>query len=70
MLFYIYIKSRLLRRYRTLKVPVGKLSNLKNVPSLKVAEKQNLSFNEEAMALLQVRETWGQRGYGIGIKKV
>ncbi|CAM4531063.1 centromere protein Q isoform X1 [Caretta caretta] len=47
------LKERLLRRYRTLKVPVGKLSNLKNVPSLKVAEKENLSFNEEAAALLQ-----------------
>ncbi|XP_077668526.1 centromere protein Q isoform X3 [Eretmochelys imbricata] len=42
-----------LLKERTLKVPVGKLSNLKNVPSLKVAEKENLSFNEEAAALLQ-----------------
>ncbi|XP_067401052.1 centromere protein Q isoform X3 [Emydura macquarii macquarii] len=48
------LKERLLRRYKALKVPLGKLSNLKNVLSLKVAEKQNLSSNEEAMALLQV----------------
>ncbi|XP_065443585.1 centromere protein Q isoform X3 [Chrysemys picta bellii] len=48
------LKERLLRHYKTLKVPIGKLSNLKNVLSLKVAEKQNLSSNEEAMALLQV----------------
>ncbi|TFK08565.1 NK1 transcription factor-related protein 2 [Platysternon megacephalum] len=47
------LKERLLRHYKTLKVPIGKLSNLKNVLSLKVAEKQNLSSNEEAMALLQ-----------------
>ncbi|XP_067401051.1 centromere protein Q isoform X2 [Emydura macquarii macquarii] len=47
------LKERLLRRYKALKVPLGKLSNLKNVLSLKVAEKQNLSSNEEAMALLQ-----------------
>lgn len=47
------LKERLLRHYETLKVPTGKLSNLKNVLSLKVTEKQNLSSNEEAMALLQ-----------------
>uniref|UniRef100_K7G6Q7 Centromere protein Q n=1 Tax=Pelodiscus sinensis TaxID=13735 RepID=K7G6Q7_PELSI len=47
------LKSRLLRHYKTLKVPTGKLSNLKNVLSLKVTEKQNLSSNEEAVALLQ-----------------
>nr|XP_025034237.1 centromere protein Q-like [Pelodiscus sinensis] len=47
------LKERLLRHYKTLKVPTGKLSNLKNVLSLKVTEKQNLSSNEEAVALLQ-----------------
>ncbi|XP_074847482.1 centromere protein Q [Carettochelys insculpta] len=47
------LKERLLRRFKTLKVPVGKLSNLKNVLSLKVAEEQNLSSNEEALALLE-----------------
>uniref|UniRef100_A0A8C8RNL2 Centromere protein Q n=1 Tax=Pelusios castaneus TaxID=367368 RepID=A0A8C8RNL2_9SAUR len=47
------LKERLLRHYKALKVPLGKLSNLKNVLNFKMAEKQNLSSNEEAVALLQ-----------------
>ncbi|KAM6207281.1 centromere protein Q isoform 2-T3 [Sarcoramphus papa] len=47
------LKERVLRFFKTLKVPPGKLGNLKNVPSLQMAEKQMLETNEESLVQLQ-----------------
>ncbi|XP_006038831.1 centromere protein Q isoform X2 [Alligator sinensis] len=47
------LKERLQRHFKTLKVPSGKLGNLKNVVNLKVQEKQKLASNEESLALLK-----------------
>ncbi|NWU61248.1 CENPQ protein, partial [Pterocles burchelli] len=47
------LKERVLRSFKTLKVPAGKLGNLKNVPNLLMAEKQMLETNEESLTQLQ-----------------
>ncbi|XP_059584829.1 centromere protein Q [Alligator mississippiensis] len=47
------LKERLQRHFKNLKVPSGKLGNLKNVVNLKVQEKQKLASNEESLALLK-----------------
>ncbi|NXN31452.1 CENPQ protein, partial [Nycticryphes semicollaris] len=47
------LKERVLRIFKTLKVPPGKLGNLKNVRSLQMAEKQMLETNEETLVQLQ-----------------
>ncbi|NXW43560.1 CENPQ protein, partial [Nyctiprogne leucopyga] len=47
------LKERVLSFFKTLKVPPGKLGNLKNVPSLQMAEKQALETNEESLVQLQ-----------------
>ncbi|XP_010294316.1 PREDICTED: centromere protein Q [Phaethon lepturus] len=47
------LKERVLRFFKTLKVPPEKLGNLKNVPSLQMAEKQMLETNEESLVQLQ-----------------
>ncbi|OPJ73689.1 centromere protein Q isoform B [Patagioenas fasciata monilis] len=47
------LKERVLGFFKTLKVPQGKLSNLKNVLSLQMAEKQMLERNEEILVQLQ-----------------
>ncbi|XP_030345304.1 centromere protein Q isoform X2 [Strigops habroptila] len=47
------VKERALRCFQTLKVPPGKLGNLKNVLSLQMAEKKKLKTNEESLVQLQ-----------------
>ncbi|XP_014793787.1 PREDICTED: centromere protein Q [Calidris pugnax] len=47
------LKERVLRSFKTLKVPPGKLGNMKNIPSLQMAEKQMLETNEESLVQLQ-----------------
>ncbi|XP_009894208.1 PREDICTED: centromere protein Q [Charadrius vociferus] len=47
------LKERVLRFFKTLKVPAGKLGNLKNVLSLQMTEKQMLETNEESLVQLQ-----------------
>ncbi|NXF06257.1 CENPQ protein, partial [Smithornis capensis] len=47
------LKERVLRAFKTLKVPQGKLSNLKNISRLQMAERQMLETNEESLAQLQ-----------------
>ncbi|KAM9273969.1 centromere protein Q [Cariama cristata] len=47
------LKERVLRFFKTLKVPPGKLGNLKNVLSLQMSEKQMLETNEESLVQLQ-----------------
>ncbi|CAM9972703.1 unnamed protein product [Bubo scandiacus] len=47
------LKEKVLRVFKTLKVPPGMLGNLKNVPSLQMAEKQMLEANEESLVQLQ-----------------
>ncbi|NWH68365.1 CENPQ protein, partial [Geococcyx californianus] len=47
------LKDRVLRVFKDLKVPPGKLSNLKNVTRLQMAEKQMLETNEEFLVKLQ-----------------
>ncbi|NWQ77260.1 CENPQ protein, partial [Columbina picui] len=47
------LKERVLSFFKTLKVPQGKLSNLKNVLNLQMAEKQMLERNEETLVQLQ-----------------
>ncbi|XP_074942707.1 centromere protein Q isoform X4 [Phalacrocorax aristotelis] len=47
------LKKRVLRVFKTLKVPPGKLDNLKNIPSLQMAEKQMLETNKESLVHLQ-----------------
>ncbi|KFQ19798.1 Centromere protein Q, partial [Mesitornis unicolor] len=47
------LKEKVLRFFKTLKVPPGKLGNLKNVPSLQMAEERMLETNEESLVQLQ-----------------
>ncbi|NXD68497.1 CENPQ protein, partial [Eolophus roseicapillus] len=47
------LKERVLRCFRTLKVPPQKLGNLKNLSNLQMAEKQMLRANEEFLVRLQ-----------------
>ncbi|NXN06760.1 CENPQ protein, partial [Indicator maculatus] len=47
------LKERVLRFFKTVKVPPGKLGNLKNVPSFQMSGKQMLETNEETLAKLQ-----------------
>lgn len=47
------LKNRVLRSFKTLNVPPGKLGNLKNILSLQMAEKQMLETNEESLVQLQ-----------------
>ncbi|NXJ13748.1 CENPQ protein, partial [Odontophorus gujanensis] len=47
------LKERMLRVFKTLKVPSGKLSNLNNALSLRVAQQQTLEMNETALVQLQ-----------------
>ncbi|XP_062494490.1 centromere protein Q isoform X2 [Pezoporus occidentalis] len=47
------LKERVLRCFRTLKVPPQKLGNLKNLSNLQMAEKQMLKANEECLVRLQ-----------------
>ncbi|XP_061846156.1 centromere protein Q [Colius striatus] len=47
------LKQRILRFFKTLKVPPGKLGNLKNIPRLQMEEKQMLEANEETLVQLQ-----------------
>ncbi|XP_035751007.1 centromere protein Q isoform X2 [Egretta garzetta] len=75
------LKERVLRRFKALKVPQGKLGNLKNVLSLQMAEKQMLEANEESLVQLQeeineakrsaehIEETTQQLQYKIQVLK-
>ncbi|NXP44969.1 CENPQ protein, partial [Heliornis fulica] len=47
------LKERVLKSLKRLKVPPGKLENLKNVLRIQIAEKQKLETNEESLAQLQ-----------------
>ncbi|XP_074438163.1 centromere protein Q [Larus michahellis] len=47
------LKEKVLRLFKTLKVPPRKLGNLKKIPSLQMAEKQMLETNEESLVQLQ-----------------
>nr|XP_027311157.2 centromere protein Q-like [Anas platyrhynchos] len=51
--------ERMLRLFETLKVPPGKLGELKNVLSLQLAEKQILETNEKTLIQLQVFQEGG-----------
>ncbi|NXC11106.1 CENPQ protein, partial [Orthonyx spaldingii] len=55
------LTERLLRCFKTLKVPPGKLGNLKNIQSLQMAEKQMLETNEELLVQLQEEITEAER---------
>ncbi|NWU88907.1 CENPQ protein, partial [Upupa epops] len=55
------LKERTLRHLRTLKVPPGKLGNLKNFSSLYMAEKQKLETNEKSLEELQDEITAAER---------
>ncbi|NWS85943.1 CENPQ protein, partial [Toxostoma redivivum] len=55
------LKERVLRRFKTLKVPAGKLGNLKNMLSLQMAEKKMLETNEESLLQLQEEITEAER---------
>ncbi|XP_048153094.1 centromere protein Q isoform X3 [Corvus hawaiiensis] len=55
------LKERVLRSFKTLKVPPGKLGNLKNILSLQMAEKQMLETNEESLVQLQEEITDAER---------
>ncbi|XP_050171136.1 centromere protein Q isoform X2 [Myiozetetes cayanensis] len=55
------LKNRMLRCFKTLKVPPGKLDSLKNIPSLQMAERQMLEANEESLAQLQEEITEAQQ---------
>ncbi|NXA90263.1 CENPQ protein, partial [Melanocharis versteri] len=55
------LKERVLRSFKTLKVPPGKLANLKNILSLQMAEKQMLETNEESLVQLQEEITEVER---------
>ncbi|NXK85594.1 CENPQ protein, partial [Formicarius rufipectus] len=55
------LKKRVLRMLKTLKVPPGNLGNLKNIPSLQMAERQMLETNEESLAQLQEEITEAER---------
>ncbi|NWW75677.1 CENPQ protein, partial [Climacteris rufus] len=55
------LKERVLRSFKTLKVPPGKLGNLKNILSLQMAQKQMLETNEESLVQLQDEITAAER---------
>ncbi|NXT72498.1 CENPQ protein, partial [Chaetops frenatus] len=55
------LKERVLRSFKTLKVPPGKLDNLKSILSLQMAEKQMLETNEESLVQLQEEITEAER---------
>ncbi|NXO88809.1 CENPQ protein, partial [Certhia brachydactyla] len=55
------LKERVLRSFKTLKVPPGKLGNLKSIPSLQMAEKKMLETNEESLVQLQEEITEAKR---------
>ncbi|NXP20617.1 CENPQ protein, partial [Scytalopus superciliaris] len=55
------LKKRVLRVFKTLKVPPGKLDSLKNMLSLQMAERQMLETNEESLAQLQEEITEAER---------
>uniref|UniRef100_A0A8D2P082 Centromere protein Q n=1 Tax=Zosterops lateralis melanops TaxID=1220523 RepID=A0A8D2P082_ZOSLA len=57
----IVLKERVLRSFRSLKVPPQKLGNLKNILSLQMAEKQMLETNEESLVQLQEEITEAER---------
>ncbi|XP_075267181.1 centromere protein Q isoform X2 [Opisthocomus hoazin] len=58
------LKERVLRFFKTLKVPPGKLGNLKNVPSLLMAEKEMLETNEESLLQMQEEINEAERSAG------
>ncbi|XP_030902455.2 centromere protein Q isoform X2 [Melopsittacus undulatus] len=47
------LKERVLRCFRTIKVPPQKLGNLKNLSNLQMVEKETLKANEESLVRLQ-----------------
>ncbi|NXI42465.1 CENPQ protein, partial [Galbula dea] len=55
------LKERVLRVFKTLKVPPGNLGNLKNFLSLQMSEKQMLETNEESLVQLQEEITEAER---------
>ncbi|NXV09166.1 CENPQ protein, partial [Cettia cetti] len=55
------LKERVLRSFKSLKVPSGKLGNLKNILSLQMAEKRMLETNEESLMQLQEEITEAER---------
>ncbi|NXP38306.1 CENPQ protein, partial [Leiothrix lutea] len=55
------LKERVLRSFKSLKVPPGKLGNLKNILRLQMAEKQMLETNEESLVQLQEEITEAER---------
>ncbi|NXX33458.1 CENPQ protein, partial [Nicator chloris] len=55
------LKERVLKSLKILKVPPGKLGNLKNLLSLQMAEKQMLETNEESLLQLQEEITEAKR---------
>ncbi|XP_053792796.1 centromere protein Q isoform X3 [Vidua chalybeata] len=55
------LKNRVLRSFKTLNVPPGKLGNLKNILGLQMAEKQMLETNEESLVQLQEEITEAER---------
>ncbi|NXP12409.1 CENPQ protein, partial [Thinocorus orbignyianus] len=55
------LKERMLKFFKTLKVPPGKLGNLKNVRRLQMAEKQMLETNEESLVQLEEEITEAER---------
>ncbi|XP_010152206.1 PREDICTED: centromere protein Q [Eurypyga helias] len=59
-----FLRGRVLRFFKTLKVPPGKLGNLKNVLSLQMAEKQMLETNEETLVKLQEEINEAERSAG------
>ncbi|NXV75004.1 CENPQ protein, partial [Atlantisia rogersi] len=75
------LKERVLRFFKRLKVPPGRLDHLKNVVSLQMAEKQMLETNEESLTKLQeeineaeqsaerIEETLQQLQYKIQVLK-
>ncbi|XP_058690304.1 centromere protein Q isoform X1 [Poecile atricapillus] len=55
------LKKRVLRSFKSLKVPPGELGNLKSILSLQMAEKQMLETNEESLVQLQEEITEAER---------
>ncbi|NXQ19932.1 CENPQ protein, partial [Peucedramus taeniatus] len=55
------LKKMVLRSFKTLKVPPGKLGNLKNILSFQMAEKKMLETNEEFLVQLQEEITEAER---------
>ncbi|XP_026701512.1 centromere protein Q [Athene cunicularia] len=47
------LREKVLRFFKTLKVPPGMLGNLKNIPSLQMAEKQMFEASKESLVQLQ-----------------